>query len=758
MTTVVDSQPVHQGRSRERVELILSQLDRLPTLPVVAARLLSVTTSDETSVRDAVEIIESDASLTAGILRLVRRADLGVRSRGITVSRAVALLGFNAVRNAVLSVQLYEVFSRPCEDARTTAAREGLWRHGIGVACTAEMIGESLGGPGLGSEAFVCGLLHDIGKIALDACLPKSFTRVVEDVERRHVCVCDAEREIFGLDHTVAGRHLAARWRLPQAVVECAWLHHQSAGALPSSVVHGRLVAIVHLADDLVRAAGVGFSGYGHVGDAEEAAKALGVDPDNLTTLLERLPERMESFQELIGLGGDGNRREYTTSLAAANRQLGRINAKLSAENRRLEVRSACFGALEQFSERLSDQDRIGDVCVAAADALHGMLDAHRTVAFFADGGSRCVYAGVSAADDEDGTVLVVDQSESHGATVRDWLSLVPDVPRLVSAPPDSEHFWQQCTGVCADEPLWMLPVIGLNGAAGGVLVCASEQAVFRFQATPAECEALARAIGFAWVSARAHLDADRTNEELLDLNRRLGAAQKELVRTRSISMIAKMAAGAAHELNNPLAVISGRAQLELGKCSDPDSARTLQLIIDQTQRATQIVTDLMNFAKPEPPKPALVPIADLLESLCQHWRATSSLGEERLSLTVADHDVSVYADPAQLREVLGAVVTNALEATEPETVRLHINSPSRASDETIRIVVEDNGTGMTPSVLEHALDPFFSSRPAGRGRGLGLSRAYRLVEINGGRLSLTSTPAVGTTVTIELPAGAPTS
>ena len=86
----------------------------------------------------------------------------------------------------------------------------------------------------------------------------------------------------------------------------------------------------------------------------------------------------------------------------------------------------------------------------------------------------------------------------------------------------------------------------------------------------------------------------------------------------------------------------------------------------------------------------------------------------------------------------------------------LQINSPSRASDETVRIVVVDNGVGMEPEVLEHALDPFFSHRPAGRGRGLGLSQAYRLAEINGGRLALKSTPHVGTTVTLALPARAP--
>jgi signal transduction histidine kinase/HD-like signal output (HDOD) protein len=755
MTTAMGARPTHQTRSRERVELILSQLDRLPTLPAVAARLLAVTTSNKSSLRDVVQVIESDASLTAGVLRLVRRADLGVRSRGLTVARAVALLGFNAVRNAVLSVQLYETFSQSRDRAKGPDLREGLWQHGIGVACAAEMIGERVGGPDFGAEAFMCGLLHDVGKVALDACLPKGFARVVEDVERRERCICDAEREVFGLDHTVAGRHLAARWRLPEAVIECVWLHHQDPLALPSSVAHGRLVAIVHLADDLIRRAGIGFSGYGHVGDVEAAAAALGVGADQLAALIEQLPDRIDPFREMIGLGGPDGGTDYTASLVAANRQLGRFNARLTEENRRLKGRSACLGAVARFIERLSDRDRIGDVCVAAADALRAMLEAHQTVAFFADDLSGCVYAGVSADPDQDGTALVLEPSDSCGDAVADWLKSVPPAARLVTAPPDGEDFWQRCAGPRPDGPLWLLPVAGSHAVVGGVLVCLPDQTPLGPEAASTEWEALSGAISLAWLSARARRDTDRTSEELLDLNRRLGAAQKELVRARSISMIAKMAAGAAHELNNPLTVISGRAQLELNRASDADTQRTLRLIVEQAHRATQIVTDLMDFAKPAPPRPARIPLVGLLEPLCQHWREASSLDDRQLRLTVADGTTAIYADPDQVREILQAVVANALEATEPETMQLQINSPSRASDETVRIVVKDNGAGMTTSVLEHALDPFFSSRPAGRGRGLGLSRAYRLAEINGGRLLLASTAGVGTTVTIEMPSRA---
>jgi len=115
-----------------------------------------------------------------------------------------------------------------------------------------------------------------------------------------------------------------------------------------------------------------------------------------------------------------------------------------------------------------------------------------------------------------------------------------------------------------------------------------------------------------------------------------------------------------------------------------------------------------------------------------------------------------VYADAHQLRDILWAVLDNAVQACDFSKGRLEINSPSRASDEMVRIVVADNGPGMLPEVLEHAFDPFFSYRPAGRGRGMGLTLGYRLAEINGGRLWINSRLGEGTRVTIELPGRPP--
>ena len=746
-------QAVKQRPTREGVELILNQLDQLPTLPVVAVRLLSLTTSETTSARDVIKVLEADASLTATILRLVRRADLGVRGEITTVDRAVTLLGFNTIRNVVLSVQLYETLG---SSDRADATRREMWKHSLAVACTAEMLAERSDQPLPSGHAFVSGLLHDVGKIALDVCLPKSFVRVTESVERYRRCICDVERDLLGLDHTVAGKHLVRRWKLPAPIVECVWLHHQDGDALPSSVANPQLVKLIHVADDLVRRQRIGYSGYQHVGAIEKSAASLGIDAATVGAIASELPQRMEPFCEMVGLDDTTSRTLHAESLAKANQELGRLNAKLTDSSRQLELRSAFFEALTSFTKKLTENDDVADVCIAAADSIAQLVEAECAIAFVADPTGRCFHTGLCRGVGEDPSRSVVELGERQ---VRELAAVIgTDLPEygMVTAPSQCEPIWHRCSGAPVPNPLWLLPIRGTENTVGGILIAAGEEAIGRFRTAPNECRALSIAIGLAISTAKARARQERTNDELLDLNRRFRAAQSELVRARSVAMVGEMAGGTAHDLNNPLAVISGRAQMALQDCENDELARSLTTIIDHTKAAADIVTDMMQFAKPRPPNPVEQRLKSVLDSLCQGWRKGSSLKEVQLSAAVADTGLTVYADPEQLQSILDAVMANAIEACQPETASLQINSPSRLSDETVRIVIEDNGAGMTPDVLEHAFDPFFSSRPAGRGRGLGLSRAYRLAEINGGRLWLESTLNVGTIVTIELPARAP--
>lgn len=756
MHVATGPQTLSELPARERVEMILSRLDCLPTLPAVVTRLLAVTSSADSCAQDVIEIIESDASLTSTVLRMARRANLGIDMDTLTLASAVKLLGFSSVRNMVLATQIHQAFYEPEANKQSIMYLRGIWLHNIAVACTAEFIAEQSRLNVDKSEAFLCGLLHDIGKIALDTCLPKSYSRVFERVKKSQICICDAEHELFGLDHTVAGKRLLTRWDLPQVVVDCAWLHHQSPDAIPSSVSNQHTLRIVHLADNLVRQYQIGYSGYAYITEVIELASDLGLNKDDLADIQKRLPVRMDPLKELLGLNVQDHESVTKESLLIANQKLSQLNAKLSESNRSLQMRSSFFDTIKQFTNQLSKDDRIVDICRIGASCIRKMTNASEVLVIIGEAPHRCIHVGIDGIKDKDASVSVIDMGESEELRIS-FDHLDKHSPsRIIPAPIDLEPIWNRCISISHDLPMWIMAIQCSEGVKGAAIFKADPSDVLPYQSASNECEALSTSIGLAVISAKARIDAERMSEDLFDLNRRLRITQKKLLRTQSLSMIAEMAAGAAHEMNNPLSVISGRAQLALNETDEPNQQKGLEIIIEQTKKATQIVTDLMNFAKPETPKPAIYPLIEIIESLCQCWREGCKIGQEPFSISLADRSLTVYADPHQLNEMIGAVLTNAMEAIDPISGHVKINSPSHLSDETIRIVIEDNGVGMNPHVLEHAIDPFFSSRPAGRGRGLGLSRAYRLAEINGGRLWLESTINVGSTVTIELPSCAP--
>ena len=734
-----------------RLELILGQLEQLPTLPAVAARLLQVTTSDTSSAADVAAIIETDQALTANVLALVRSAAVGVREAR-TVERAIVLLGFETVRSAVLAVQVYETFKSAEPNSGSTLDRVEFWKHSLAVACAARLIAERARLGKRKDEAFVCGLLHDLGKIALDACLPKSYARVLQQTRATGRCLCDVERELLGVDHTVAGKRLAARWKLPQPIVDSIWLHHQPPASLPESIGSQEMIKIVHVADQIVRHQRIGYSGYGHVDPLDTVSATVGLDSADVQWVIEALPEQMEQNCRLVGIDELTGSELYAKAVSEANAELGRVNTALAEANRRLAVRARCFDALGRFTHSLSLDDSIAMVCLAAARCVREVLELDATVGFYCDPGGSLYHVGACTPDGEQMDVLsgpVNGASDGHFSTGRSAVVGTALGPAPAMAQPVVQHF----PHALGSGPAGMWPITHAGLVIGGVLFPRATESHHALSAASDEVEALSVAFGLAVAGAADRARSDRLTEELAHANRQLHETRGELLRTRSIAAIAEMAAGAAHELNNPLAVISGRAQMLAQSASDPDHHRTAEIIHQHAQRASDIVSELVQFAKPDPARPITIRLADWLGQLCQEWEEQSSLRPGQLRVTLSDPEVCVLADPGQLRRTFDALLANAVEATAPEKARLLINSASASSDEKVVVTVEDNGVGMAREVLEHAVAPFFSYRTAGRGRGMGLSQATRLAANNGGRLWLDSTLGVGTTAFVELPA-----
>ena len=222
-----------------------------------------------------------------------------------------------------------------------------------------------------------------------------------------------------------------------------------------------------------------------------------------------------------------------------------------------------------------------------------------------------------------------------------------------------------------------------------------------------------------------------------------------ETLQEEKLTALAEFAAGAGHEINNPLTVIAGRAQLFLHEETDPERRRALALINSQAMRVYEMIADLRLFARP--PQPELQPVAlvELVDRLVVELGPAAAQQGISLCRLGDPGPIEIVADPTQLLVALRALCQNAIEALGTQG---HITIALQHGSRGVEICVADDGPGISPAEQPHVFDPFYSARQAGRGLGLGLSKCWRIITNHGGRIHLESPPGHGARFTIALP------
>jgi signal transduction histidine kinase len=222
-----------------------------------------------------------------------------------------------------------------------------------------------------------------------------------------------------------------------------------------------------------------------------------------------------------------------------------------------------------------------------------------------------------------------------------------------------------------------------------------------------------------------------------------------ELARQKLLAM-KELAYGASHEINNPLANIAARAQALLAGEPDPDRRRSLAVIAAQAFRAHEMIADLMLFAHPPEPVKSRFSVQDLAADVVRELAEEAELQKTSLRLGVATAEpAELLADRPQIAASVRALLRNALEAlVQGGEVVLEVV----VRNHEIGFHVRDTGPGIPPEIRDRIFDPYFSGREAGRGHGLGLSKAWRIAQLHGGRLTACSGNGPGAEFRLTLP------
>ncbi len=724
-----------------QVELAILKLDSLAVLPAVAAEVL-VNASASGSASALGEIVEADPALSFNILALARAEGRRLSDCGFSVGRLCEKLPEQMLRETVLK--------SPVQSIRQTQApsqlhRIGLTRCNIGAACCAGLIAKAAGGGISGELAYTAGLLHNVGLFALAGAMPKSFARIVEEAAARKAAINIVEQEHLGTDHTILGKRLAQKLGLPPAIIMGIWLSHTDSSLVSQALPQARVAQMVRLACIITRDCGIGQSpDFGEAASAEGLRAQFSISAEQLRNIRAALPGLVAEKTALLGLDKTAEPERASDVLRAAAIRLALSNSGLSGENQSLRTAASLYNfiaelltsvrgsaspaeAAKAFASLWQRTYQTGKVCLALNDESSG--ETSQAVIVESQAQSECLSVDAGA------LTPVLTQFAAGFDVLKADVSVTGLLERL------DADFEIGCTRV--------LPLLSSDGVAGLLIFefrypVAEEQLKERFEPAAKAAAAI--------LSVVTH---SRSNEQLAErIITGIEALPEPVSKSAGYDVMAavtELAAGAAHEMNNPLSVISGRAQFLSRTEIDPERKRTLAAIQKNAGDLSGIIDDLMSYASPPPPKRAEVGAAQIIDEAAQLAAVKTGVQNLGVEKEIANENLTAFVDSAQVVSAIANIIANAVESYEEGSGPVKV-SASAHNEETVEFKIADNGCGMDSVTLAKATHPFFSAKPAGRRRGMGLAHALRLIELNGGSLRIESAAGTGTTVAIYLP------
>ncbi|MFZ1730935.1 MAG: [Fe-Fe] hydrogenase large subunit C-terminal domain-containing protein [Bacteroidota bacterium] len=264
-------------------------------------------------------------------------------------------------------------------------------------------------------------------------------------------------------------------------------------------------------------------------------------------------------------------------------------------------------------------------------------------------------------------------------------------------------------------------------------------------------CHALAVAV--AQGIAEKEMCLQYTIDNLERSHRDLAEAQAQLIHTEKLASVGQLAAGVAHEINNPLGTIVLYSHLLLKQLKEIDPARDdIRFIIAEAERCRNIVGSLLNFARQGKIVISEINAAELIESIVAMIRKREEFGDIIIERSIDETLPQLFFDTDQMKQVLLNIAMNACEAM-PDGGILHITVEHAETPRDIVIRISDNGAGIPKENLSRLFTPFFTTKQIGKGTGLGLPIAYGIVKLHHGQITVQSEVMKGSTFTITMPA-----
>lgn len=273
----------------------IAKVTEINSLPEITSRIVEVVEDPKATAHDLHEIVKNDPALAAKVLKVVNSAFYGLPSQVASLDRAIVLLGLSAVKNIALAASLSRFFKPDRGNGRFAA--KDLWTHSVAVAVCSKMLASAVS-QAHAEEAFVAGLVHDMGLLIEWQCFPEKLESVIERCLKGCPDFCAVEREVIGADHEAFGAALSARWKFPPGLRYSISYHHRPMVLRPE---FRKGVGVVYLADTICCQNEFGFHlTAAHQGVDDELLATVGLTEERINEVLDGLPDQIKEAERIF--------------------------------------------------------------------------------------------------------------------------------------------------------------------------------------------------------------------------------------------------------------------------------------------------------------------------------------------------------------------------------------------------------------------------------------------------------------------------
>lgn len=730
--------------SKDNAYSLIKKSGNLPTLPAILLKLLAACDNDETPLPKIAAIINKDPILSFKVLQLVNSAYYGFHQSFKGIDQAVVSLGSVTIKNIAVTMSVHQVFEqRRFENIRQFDINL-FWYDSLMCATLARRISQKNGFSNL-DEAYLAGLLLNIGQLILLSTFPLEYEAILaETTDRRDRLT--AETQMLGVNHCQAGSWLMQKWKMNSTIADAIQYHHEQLEKIKEAFP---LAQIIYASNLLCESSN-------NVEDSHETLdQLLGLKYTDIQEIVEGAKDEVE--QAAIDLDikiqkptkANESLFQSPTTIPATDRSstlefappslINEINVHEEALQKPFTARVKSVSLLPTFLDDLIQAADVESIFAVCEQAMTILFNIEKVMFFLADKSNVILKGSTSPGNSlyETSQRLVLTLHQNSSLIIKSYHDM--SITYLRDDSSTTNLVDQKILRALGCNTILLVPLLTDKKPAGIILLGLPETLD---SLAADESQILQMVVQQVWLCLQLETSKEQTKAEL------------DAERMNAVSMTARKV---AHEINNPLGIISNYlTSMRLRLSGDSEIQNELSIIDEEIHRISTLVEQMDMFSKDPVYNFELTDVNATIEDIIQLFQSAGLATPGVLICFTPDYDMPhIISSKDAIKQILINLIKNATEAMKNGgsiTVKTReLTEAVTAGREGVEITVADTGPGLPESVMTNLYRPFVTTNKNGHS-GLGLSIIHKTVTVLSGTISLSSNPTDGTSFSIFLP------